>query len=304
MMEERDWSPEASPDEQEPHIFVVRKDLHGWQFDRRDFLAAAGIAAAGVAVGTATGCVPGLAATATFTPEPPTSTSTTTPTFTPTATPVPSSTPTRTATPTKTATRIKTPTPTLTPTLATTNTLVVPQAQFIADVTIPDGTQMQPGQSFTKTWRLKNSGAVDWGEGSQLVFKEGSPMSATSPVTIAGAAPGKTVDISVDMVAPTAEGNYTGWWNIQAANGTVMTSIFVVIVVGGAATATPPGTAGTVAPGQTGINFVGPGGETRTMPCGSPIPAGWTCTCNCVSVCSCDGHCSCNVQGGHYWYPN
>ncbi len=66
-----------------------------------------------------------------------------------------------------------------------------------------------------------------------------------------------------------------------------------------------PGQAGTVKPGQTGINFVGPAGETRTMPCGTPIPAGWTCTCNCVSVpaaCTCNGHCACNGQG-HYWHP-
>lgn len=68
---------------------------------------------------------------------------------------------------------------------------------------------------------------------------------------------------------------------------------------------------------------------TVTLPCGSPIPAGAVCVCNCVAghvcscdghvvctcdtvraPCSCDGHCSCNTvctcdsQGGHYWHPN
>ena len=59
--------------------------------------------------------------------------------------------------------------------------------------------------------------------------------------------------------------------------------------------------------------------ETITLPCGSPIPAGAVCTCNCVSgtVCPCVSHvvvptakpksnpCSCqSVGGGHYWHPN
>lgn len=37
---------------------------------------------------------------------------------------------------------------------------------------------------------------------------------------------------------------------------------------------------------------------TYTLPCGSPIPAGATCTCNCVpgKVCSCNSDCSCNSQ--------
>ena len=63
---------------------------------------------------------------------------------------------------------------------------------------------------------------------------------------------------------------------------------------------------------------------TYTLPCGSPIPAGAVCVCNCVegSVCSCVGHhpcscdgyvppactcenvCTCEGVGPHYWYPN
>jgi WD40 repeat protein len=43
-----------------------------------------------------------------------------------------------------------------------------------------------------------------------------------------------------------------------------------------------------------------------TLPCGSSIPEGATCICNCVqgSVCSCVGNCSSYSSGGHYWYPN
>jgi hypothetical protein len=51
------------------------------------------------------------------------------------------------------------------------------------------------------------------------------------------------------------------------------------------------------------------GVRTITLPCGSPIPAGAVCTCNCVAggMCSCVGHsCTCDAHstGVHYWYPN
>ena len=46
------------------------------------------------------------------------------------------------------------------------------------------------------------------------------------------------------------------------------------------------------------------GSSVITLSCGSPIPAGSTCICNCVtgSGCSCVGHRS--GGGSHYWYPN
>jgi len=56
-------------------------------------------------------------------------------------------------------------------------------------------------------------------------------------------------------------------------------------------------------------------GVTYTLPCGSPIPAGAVCVCNCVpgTYCPCVAHTTCTCQsyrpGGctcvpvHYWYP-
>jgi len=75
-----------------------------------------------------------------------------------------------------------------------------------------------------------------------------------------------------------------------------------------------PGEQGNVAPGETGIEYtyIDSSGRTitYTLPCGSPIPAGAVCTCNCVTVpaagCSCDGYvsCTCDAVTSHYWYPN
>src|SRR5690349_21676550 len=48
---------------------------------------------------------------------------------------------------------------------------------FVADVNIPDGTSMSPGQDFLKTWRVKNTGSCPWGAGYKLVHAYGDDMS-------------------------------------------------------------------------------------------------------------------------------
>ena len=52
-------------------------------------------------------------------------------------------------------------------------------AQFIADVTVPDGTNYAPGTTFKKTWRLKNIGTCAWGSTDvSLIFDSGERMGA------------------------------------------------------------------------------------------------------------------------------
>lgn len=94
-------------------------------------------------------------------------------------------------------------------------------AQFIADVTIPDGTNFAPGTAFTKTWRLKNIGSCVWSSSDvSLIFVSGQQMGAPSsvalPITVS---PGQTVDISVNMAAPSTAGHYLGYYKFRSASG-------------------------------------------------------------------------------------
>jgi hypothetical protein len=123
---------------------------------------------------------------------------------------------------------ILTPTPTVTGTLPTpTPTRTVTpgpsscdRAQFIADVTIPDGYSVAPGASFSKTWRLKNVGTCTWTTSYQLMFdsgeKMGGPDTAAMPTSVA---PGQTVDITINLTAPTTAGTYRGYWKFKNASG-------------------------------------------------------------------------------------
>ncbi|HEY3475753.1 MAG TPA: NBR1-Ig-like domain-containing protein [Anaerolineales bacterium] len=97
-------------------------------------------------------------------------------------------------------------------------TPVCDQAQFVRDVTIPDGSQIAPGASFTKTWRLKNAGACTW-SGYTLVHLSGELMGATSPQSIASTGPGQEVDVSVNFTAPSAAGTYRSYWGIRNTSG-------------------------------------------------------------------------------------
>ena len=92
-------------------------------------------------------------------------------------------------------------------------------ASFVTDVTIPDGTTLNPGQTFTKTWRMKNTGTTTWGSGYSWAFTSGDQMSAPSSVSVSSTSPNNTADISVNMVAPTTAGSYTGNWRMKNSQG-------------------------------------------------------------------------------------
>ena len=43
------------------------------------------------------------------------------------------------------------------------------KADFMGDLTIPDGTKVQPGTKFVKTWKIKNSGNIPWRESTKVL---------------------------------------------------------------------------------------------------------------------------------------
>ena len=162
--------------------------------------------------------------------------------YPPTTTALPTATPrpvvTLSTMPEPTATRL-TPIPTATPPTATATsptvtaspTICQQAGEYIADVTIPDGTQLASGKKFTKTWRVRNNGACAWGDGTRLVFANGSQMNGPAAVAVPAVAPGETVDISIDLTAPAAAGSYASKWLLIAADGTVLTPLTVVIKI-------------------------------------------------------------------------
>jgi hypothetical protein len=276
--------------DEEPIVYAIQKDLKGWKFSRRGFLRGAVITAEAAVAGVVAGCGgPAAQETAVDTP-----TATTVPTNTPTPTSTPTEAPTATSTLEPTATWTKTPTrtPTRTPTKTPT-----PQPMAIVD---------------TETLNVRGGPGTDYdilgvvNKGDELVIV------------------GRLADNSWYQIDYKRQKGWIFGGLVIAENADdvpVITDIPPTNTP--AATPTPtetptpqptptlPGVEGTVQPGQEGIDYtyVDEQGVTHTytLPCGSPLPPGAVCVCNCVTAppaCGCVGHCACDSQGGHYWYPN
>lgn len=140
-------------------------------------------------------------------------------------------------------------------------------SHYVADVTIPDNTVLAPGQAFTKTWRIRNSGTCTWVGSYAFGFFEGSQMGGPGSVPVAGnVAPGSLYDVSVNLVAPASAGTYKGTWQMKNAGGAFFgTKPFVQIVVV-VPTHTPvPSTATPTSTSTATPTPTGPGPVTVTL---------------------------------------
>ncbi|HSB89380.1 MAG TPA: NBR1-Ig-like domain-containing protein [Anaerolineales bacterium] len=112
---------------------------------------------------------------------------------------------------------------------------------FVSDVTIPDNTSKSPGAAFEKTWRLRNTGSCTWTGEYDIVFIDGNIMGGPSSAPLPGTiAPGSTVDVSVDLVAPAGNGTHKGNWRLRNDKGVLFgVTFYVQIIVGPTPTSAP-----------------------------------------------------------------
>jgi hypothetical protein len=127
------------------------------------------------------------------------------------------------------------PTPLLNETPVPPDTTVIPEetippttesscedrAHFVSDVSYPDGTEVEAGIEFTKTWRLQNTGTCTWTSDYAIVFERGDSMegSPSAPLTEDPVLPQGEVDVSVVLKSPDATGTYQGYWQLRDKGG-------------------------------------------------------------------------------------
>jgi uncharacterized protein YraI len=252
-----------------PEVFALHIEDGEKKYTRRHFLELTAAASAAMAL---SGCTLGpLEITVKKSP---------TPTAVPTDTPlVPSDTPTPVPTdtpplPTDTPTITPSPTPEATSTFTLTPTQEAKAVVNVASVNFRAG----PGQVYNKISYLYKNDELDIlgrtldGQWLEVVTKDG--VKGWLSITVVN------INVSIDSIP------------IQDNIPPTPTPVVV------------HGLQGTVKPGKTGINYTY-NGVTYTLPCGSDIPPGAVCVCNCVTVkepkgCTCDEH----AVDTHYWYPN
>lgn len=95
-------------------------------------------------------------------------------------------------------------------------------SQFVADVTIPDGTRVKVNARFVKVWALANVGSVDWhNRFLARMNPTGDDDGCQVPdrVAIGDTPPGEQVMISVPVTAPSRPGKCWVSWKIVDEHG-------------------------------------------------------------------------------------
>ncbi len=124
-------------------------------------------------------------------------------------------------------------------------------SKFVSE-TIPDGSVYQAGDTFTKSWTIRNIGDCKWTTDYKFVFESGDQMGGLSSMNVPSVIePGEKITFQVDLTAPSAAGDYTGVWRLKAADGEKLGKYWVKIIVGPAG---PPPAAFAV----TGVEFYMP----------------------------------------------
>jgi hypothetical protein len=105
--------------------------------------------------------------------------------------------------------------------LATTSGPVCDSATFVADLTVPDGTEFKPGVDFDKVWRIQNTGTCTWDDGYTFVYGGGSLDGYTLDFKAKDkfVAPGATVDLGVHLTASLVPNTYQECWSMKNDKG-------------------------------------------------------------------------------------
>ncbi len=100
------------------------------------------------------------------------------------------------------------------------------------DVNIPDNTEMTLGQSFIKTWTIKNTGSCPWRTGYTVVYGYGDgQLGGVAQPLAAEVQPGQESEISVNFKAPAKAGTYTSYWRMSSPNGGPFGKFFSVKII-------------------------------------------------------------------------
>jgi ABC-type transport system substrate-binding protein len=106
-------------------------------------------------------------------------------------------------------------------------------SKYVADVTIPDGTVMQPGEKFTKIWRIQNAGTCSWDQGFGFIRWAGPSMNSKDiyySIRDQAVGAGGIVDFAIEMRAPYEAGEYVAHWVMISDTGKTFGGDFTVFI--------------------------------------------------------------------------
>jgi hypothetical protein len=105
-------------------------------------------------------------------------------------------------------------------------------ARFIADENTPDGTPMQPGQTFRKGWVLLNDGSMPWSSDDIQLINLADGIQVVKQPIVPVTAPHARAVITVDYICANEVGTYESKWILSYRHQTFGPMIWCSIEVG------------------------------------------------------------------------
>ena len=112
---------------------------------------------------------------------------------------------------------------------------------FLADLTIPDGSQVPPGATLDKQWQVENNGTCNWDARYRLRLIAGPGLGTASEYALFPARAGNQATIWIHFTAPFEAGAYRSAWQAHSPeNQPFGDPIFIEITVDPILATSPP----------------------------------------------------------------
>lgn len=98
-------------------------------------------------------------------------------------------------------------------------TVCLNDAQFVADLTVADGSILLAGETFSKQWQIRNTGDCAWGAAYQVVFSKGNKLGGNDLYALYPAMPGSLAVVEMQLAAPLLAGDYQSEWRLVDGQG-------------------------------------------------------------------------------------
>jgi len=102
---------------------------------------------------------------------------------------------------------------------------------FISDVTIPDGTAVEPGSTLDKQWEVENSGTCNWDSLYTVRLINDEALGAKPEQALLPARSGSRVTIRITFHASHETGNYHTAWQAYNPQGDAFGDPFFMDIV-------------------------------------------------------------------------
>lgn len=102
---------------------------------------------------------------------------------------------------------------------------------FIADLTIPDGTLVEPRETLDKRWEVQNSGTCNWDNRYKISLIAGPGMGVPVQQALVPALAGTQTIIRMIFIAPEEPGNYRSAWQAYDPDGNAFGDPFFIDIV-------------------------------------------------------------------------